>query len=240
MRYIRIDKKLFCNLSRIPVNYINNPLVITAKTIVKKKDIKFEDTALYYHYLKMKGKSNFLDGLYNAQSDSLKKISKYYPFLPWLHNSFKFSFRDKAFIGKNKKFYMNSFNKLKTLIFSIKANGYILEQNNFKRTSAINGFYLQYNNKKKFYVTRGNHRLAAHISLFPSKKIPIIFENCSFFKKKEKENNEIFLKSCSKYLNIFSSYPTIFQSDKVEDWPAVKNNLIDIKLALLIFKEYFF
>lgn len=239
MRYVSIDKKLFCNLSRIPVNYISNPLVVTAKTIVKKKDIKFEDTALYDHYLKMKVSSNFLDGIYNTQVNSYKKISKYYPFLPWLHNSFKFSFKDRAFIGKNKKFYINSFNKLKTLIFSIKANGYFLEKNNFERTSAINGFFLQHNNKKKFYVTRGNHRLAAHISLFPSKKIPIIFDNCNFFKKKEKENNEIFLNNCSNYQNILSNYPTVFKSNKVNDWPSVKNNLIDIKLALSIFKEYF-
>lgn len=242
MKFFKIKKNELCNISRLPSNIFDNPLYRTVQQILDKQNVSFDKTFLFKHYIRMKNKNLLnLGDLYNLKDKELVSINKSVPIFPWIHNSLKFPFKDNAFTSKNKKFYKESFQKLRRLVKSVKNNGYITNKNFFNRNTGIIGFYIKSSKIKKFYVIRGNHRAAVFSAMFPELNIPVIQENCDFLKKKEIINNEIY-KNYNKpsFLSIKKNknYPKIFDIKYSYTWPAVRYNIMSKSSAERIFNSY--
>ena len=237
-KYTLINKNYLCNLSRYPVSYTNNPLYKTAKQILKKKNLKFKDSFLFKHYKKIKKtKIINLATLYNKKSGNLNKIPISIPLLPWIHNSIKFSFTGDAFICTKINFYRKSFSKLKKIISSIQEKGFVFKKKNLNRDSGITGYFLKNKKKKKFFIIRGNHRVAAFIAIYPQKKIPVILEKFEYLKEKEKQKNQLY-EDYKKKKNLNKNFPFEFDVKHSLKWKVVLSNFIDKKSAELIFKSY--
>ena len=82
----------------------------------------------------------------------------------------------------NEEYQYLQFKKIFDLNRSIIKYGYLPER--FPtRQGGISGYFLTKGIKKFFYVVSGNHRVAVLSSLFPKKKIPVVFENIKNLKK---------------------------------------------------------
>jgi hypothetical protein len=91
----------------------------------------------------------------------------------------------------------------------------------------ITGYYLEYENMKKFYVVSGNHRVAALCHLFPERKIPAMFDRKEFLKTRDTENTDL-----------LERYDNLFSDKNVDNWPSVKSGFIKKETALSILKRY--
>ena len=167
-----------------------------------------------------------LGRLYNISDSVIVNLPSDTIFFPWTH--FRpvdhQKFNDVVIsIFSDLNYLKAHYNRIKKLVSSIKEHGY--NPDKFPtRQGGICGHFLMDGDKRKFYVTAGNHRAAVFSALYPDEKIPVIIEDRSCFKPRD-------LKNRGPILDIYSS-------DDVNNWPAVKNNFLNKKHALKMFRSY--
>jgi len=227
-----INIESVCNLSRIPVALIDNPLAKTCSQIIKDDSISYQETFLYKHY--MCQKDNSLSSFYNLDIENLKNFSCYDSFLPWYHVEPVTKFIDHAFLKQNDDYIKRQIEKTKILCDSIQSLGYVPEKfsSSDRKKGQITGYFLKYKNVKRFYVVSGNHRVSSCYAIFGKKnKIQVDNEKFKYMKSRDKEN-------CC-FLNL-PDYPKEFNVSNLLTWPSVKRGFLKPNEAEEIFKKYIF
>lgn len=218
---VKIDQ--VCNLSRIPTSVTKNPVYMTALQIIDNSDIKFADTELFDHYKKYNPKT--LYDMYGSV-DKLKEYSYDQSFLPWIHKSPVVQFPDVAFITRENDFISRQVQKIKDIIHSIQEQGYCPENFPDRKGGHITGYWLSYNDCKKFYVVSGNHRVSICFAISSSREIPFLFEESHHFKSRDLINRR---------KNILDIYDT----NDMSNWPSVTSGFLSENEAIEITKKYF-
>lgn len=215
-----------CNLAKIPVKMQENPFRMLALHFAKGED-DFDYAKELFMDSSLKEKcSQTLGYLYGVSDSSVSALPANTIFFPWIHfcpvDHQKFNDVTIS-IFSDLNYLKAHYNRIKKLVYSIKEYGYIPDK--FPtRQGGICGHFLMDGDKRKFYVTAGNHRAAVLSALYPDKKIPIIIEDKSTFKPRDLENRGPIL--------------DIYSSDDVNNWPAVKNNFLNKENALKMFRSY--
>ena len=233
---ISINKDDICNLSRIPVAMKNNPCYLTAaQSILLDDDFKCEETHLYRHYTTYKPQT--LYDMYGVV-EKLRNYSFDSAFLPWIHVSPVTEQRDIAFIKRDKSFIKDQCKMIRSLVLSIKKNGYspsVFSNKDIKhrdwphpidwrRGGQITGYFLCGENNKKFYVASGNHRAAVLSSILPNKGIPVIYEKKEFLKPRD------FIKR--------GDISPEYHLSLAHQWPSVKSGFLTEAEATRIAEVY--
>ena len=221
LKIIKISKEEICNLSRMPCAINDNPCYLTALQLLKSK-IALEDSALYKHH-----KSFNLKTLYDiyGSGEKLKQYSFKSIFLPWIHTEPVIGYEDVAFMQRDEGFVKDQIEKIKRLISSIKETGYKPEKFVDRKKGHITGYFLESENKKKFYVVSGNHRASVYSALFPKKRLPIIYEEKGFMKPRDRASRTAPILEKYSYKNI-------------NQWPAVTSGFVNKNVALKILERY--
>jgi len=225
-----INQNQICNLGRLPVPIDKNPMHRTCLEIIDEPGIDSKETALYDFYQKINFKS--LGDLYSlkAKNNILDQYQIDSIFLPWIHLSPVTNFSDPSFLKtQSTDAIENQINKLRSLISSIRQNGYTPEKYTDRKHGHITGYFLERADIKRFYVVSGNHRAAVLSSIAPGEAIKTIFEKISFMKSRDKENNGAI--SYGKMANVF-------RASQVNTWPSVRSGFLDEDTALQIFDRY--
>ena len=218
-----ISVKQICNLGRVPVSILHNPLYNACTQIVDDPKISVEKTELYNHYKAYNPKT--LYDIYGV-CDKLKEYSYCCIFLPWAHYCPVSEFRDHAFINRAKNFTKNEIKKIKLLISSIQESGYKPEKFLDRKGGHITGYFLKEGTNKKFYIVSGNHRASVLSALFPDKPIPVNIEKKEFMKKRDKVNRD------KKY------FKETYDVGQAEDWPSVVSGFLKKEEAIQIARKY--
>lgn len=215
------------NLGKIPVKIENNPFRLLAINIINGCD-NFNDAKELFanSYLNQKVRQT-LGILYDIPNSNIAHLPADTIFFPWIHqkpvNYKRFNESHFFSIFSNESCLKKHYNRIKKLVYSIKEYGYVPDK--FPtRQGGICGHFLAHGDNKKFFVSAGNHRVAVLSALYPDKKIPVIFEEKSFFKPRDLENRGPIL--------------DIYSSDNVNNWPSVKNNFLKKEDALKMFGLY--
>jgi len=236
---IAINK--ICNLSRIPMPIINNPLRMTVLEIMESPDICYKDTTIYRYF--NKNNPTTLSEFYHLDDGVLSGFPAKSIFLPWLHSKPVIEYSDECFFGYKENQYVKSkVDKLRRLSASIIDKGYQPEKYVDRKRGHITGYFLHLGNDEKFYVISGNHRVAVLAAISDNQKIPVIFELCEYLKSRDKLNNEIYKRYCTKKRFMFGNkhcYPTVFSNENIKAWPSVKSCFFTQDQALNVFKKYF-
>ena len=88
----------------------------------------------------------------------------------------------------------------------------------------ITGYFL-HNNKKKFYVVSGNHRVATLSALFPDMSIPVVYEEEKYLKPRDRKNR-------------IEPPRKIYSYKNIENWPSVVSGFINQSAAREIMEKY--
>jgi len=230
---IELEKSDICNLSKIPfANWDGNPCHVTAIQLLKNPNITLEETALYAWYKWIeKYKDSSLSDFYGLNIEPLREHKCTSIFFPWMHTKPVKRFSDFAFLfpvdeGQIKK----QIEKLKKLLTSFRLNGYDPERFIDKRGGHATGYFLEFQEQKKFYVVSGNHRVSTFFALWPDKKMPAQYEKYEFMKSRDLANNGAVK---DKIL------PTLFSDKQISEWPAVKSGYLSKEDAASILGRYF-
>jgi hypothetical protein len=241
---ININKEDICNLSRLPVKMEENPCHLTALQLwrwgsnptTRLKDcLSCEETLLFQHYMSYNPKS--LYDMYGVV-EKLKSYSVKTPFLPWIHSYPASSHSDIAFIYRDLPFIERQCKMIASLVSSFLKNGYRPEdfgrrENknedwpwpiDWRTKGHIAGYFLSSKDKKKFYVTAGNHRAAVFSALFSNQKIPVVYEKKEFMKPQYAAQKRVFLEE--------------YSLEEVNEWPSVKSGFLSGKEATMITEVY--
>ena len=218
-----------CNFSKIPTTIKNNFLFKISKIFKKESTEKkaWDLSAKIFKDINMN--INNLGEFYNIINEILLNYTADVIFLPWTH--FKPSkYKDINFkVFYNEEYQYLQFKKIFDLNRSIIKYGYLPER--FPtRQGGISGYFLTKGNKKVFYVVSGNHRVAVLSSLFPKKKIPVVFENIKNLKKRDIQDS---------ILEKSRVHPENFSYEGIANWPSVKSGFINKNCAKAIFLNYF-
>ena len=174
-------------------------------------DIEYKQTSLYSHYGEYSPKT--LYDIYGT-CNRLKKYPYHCLFLPWIHRKPVVAFRDDAFICSDKKAIKRQVKKIKTLITSIRENGYRPEKFLDRKGGNITGYFLKEGQNQKFYVVSGNHRTSVLLALEPKYKIPTVLEKEKFMKPRDRENRGLFR--------------TTYELEHADQWPSVLSGFIEV------------
>ena len=218
IKKIELEINSVCNLSRIPVNILNNPI----REAICSNDI-CETLTNYYENITYKN----LNDLYKTNIKKLNNLSHTTIFLPWYHKNPVMQFEDYAFITRiSKEKIKEKEIKINNILNSIKENGY--KPNKFidRKLGYITGYFLKSKENKKFYVVSGNHRVAILHSL-GFKKVPALIESTKFFKSRDKVEFG------------YKNMPEFIERKNVNNWPAVMSNFLKTNEALEIFDSFF-
>ena len=223
--------KEVCNLGRLPVSIVDNPLFQTCLEISKNKLINYESTTLFNHYNKEKLLT--LKDFYAISTPcALEKYSYKNAFLPGYHTKPVTKYKDVAFIKRDNYFGKKQFKKLKSLLESVNRKGYTPEKYSKidRKKGQITGYFLvdEEMEIKRFYVVSGNHRTAVVNFSNNNKGCPAIFERAEFMKLRDKEN-------CGFAEGV---YPNYFSLNNIESWPSVRSKFISSDVAKQIFRRY--
>ena len=218
-----------CNFSKIPITIKDNFLFKISEICKKERNEKkaWDLSAKIFKDINMN--INNLAELYNTNSKILSNYKADIIFLPWTH--FKPSkYKDINFkVFYNQEYQYLQFKKIFDLNWSMIKYGYLPEK--FPtRQGGISGYFLIKDNKKVFYVVSGNHRVAVLSSLFPKKKIPVVFENIKTLKKRDVDDT---------ILEKSRVHPEYFSYEGIANWPSVKSGFINENCAKVIFLNYF-
>ena len=150
---IQLDKLVFDN--SINLSDPINPLVLTAKEIIKNANINLEDTSIYKFYTLFKPQ-NFKEVFFISSKDSffrLNRLGQFELFYPW-HHKYPQRFLVPGMFGpKNTLVPKLRFIRLKNLVYLIQKYGY-----NPSNYDHICGYKLSYQNDYRFVITAGSHR----------------------------------------------------------------------------------
>jgi hypothetical protein len=221
-----IELKDICNLSKLPLPISKNPFKDIASSYLNGEDgFEIAKELFWDSVLKTKF-SKTLGDFYNIESSAISNLPSDTLFFPWIHHTpvnRNNSHEIFMSIFHNQNYLKFHCERIKPLIPSIQKYGYNPEK--FPtRQGGISGYFLEGLNKKKFYVTAGNHRVAALAALFPEYKIPIVIENKSHFKPRDLENRGALMST--------------YSYKDIDSWPAVKNNFLKKDHALKILQSY--
>lgn len=217
IKKIELDLSSICNLSRIPINILNNPIREAACS-----NNVFQTLTNYYENIAYKN----LNDLYKTNISKLNNLSHTTIFLPWYHKKPVLDFKDHAFITKmNKENIRKKEIKIINILNSIKENDYVPEKFVDRKLGYVTGYFLKNKENKKFYVVSGNHRVAILHSL-GYKKIPVIIESTNFFKSRDKVEFG------------YENMPEFILRSSVNHWPSVLSNFLTEKEALEIFDSF--
>lgn len=150
---IQLDKLVFDN--SINLSDPINPLVLTAKEIIKNANIKLEDTSIYKFYT-LFNPQNFKEVFFISSKDSffrLNKLGQFELFYPW-HHKYPQRFLVPGMFGpKNILVPKLRFIRLKNLVYLIKKYEY-----NPNNHDHICGYKLSHQSDYRFVITAGTHR----------------------------------------------------------------------------------
>jgi len=143
----------------------------------------------YFNYKKL----NCVNHLYDTKIKKLDKFCVNVFFLPWYHKEPVTTFTDDAFVSKMSEEKIKQLAlKLRDLLASMKEHDYDPKKFKDRKLGHVTGYFLKHGSpedKLRFYVVSGNHRVAAYKSLFPERNsIPIIFEDFRFMKPRDRQN----------------------------------------------------
>ena len=191
------------------------PLLKTAIEIYKNPEINVEESFLYDFYEKFQPK-NFGE-LYKLNSEnSLKKISSYIDFKPWIHDFPNYKEKTKGIFGPIDRIEIkHRILRIKNLFANIEQYGFISNE-----TDIIKGYLLLINNDYKFLITSGHHRIA-------------VLKTINMFNKKK--FNNILVKFDSK-----KSTKKIINIKNIQKWPALASSFCSENDALDFFKKFCF
>lgn len=214
---VKINLKDICNLSRIPTSIKDNPVSKAASS-----ENIYDYLEEYYKNISYKN----LNDLYRTNIKKLNRLSHTTHFLPWYHKKPVQSFEDGAFITKLPESSIRKKElKIQQLIKSIKEKGYRPEKFIDRKMGHVTGYFLRNKIAEKFYVVSGNHRVAVLHSL-GYEKIPVLIENKSFFKERDKVEFG------------YDEMPVYIDRSRVDYWPSVQSNFLNKKEALEIFDSF--
>lgn len=237
--YISPDQ--VANLGRVPFTRDENPYVLTCKQINENRDIEFRQSHIFDYYKSNKQPKSLAD-LYGIKCDKLSQFESTAIFLPWLHTAPVPNQTDTTFFGnRSDSDIKDVFIKLKDLLISIEKHEYDPKKFQDRKMGNITGYFLEHNNSKKFYVVSGNHRTSVLSSISNEKDIPVVIEQCEFFKAKDMVNNIAYRDHCTLHRLLKlkkKGFPDTFSSENVLMWPAVKSRFISEESALKIFLKY--
>lgn len=217
-----------CNYN---VNITNNYNYLEmTKELINKKTKNWKDTK-WYNYYKNSSPKN-LNFIFNTNIKALENISAGRFFLPWVNDYPQSLDRINSclFGEKNDEFIHKQILKTKNLIISIKKNDYVPTKFLDRCGGYIVVQQLNYNNKNKYYVIAGNHRINVLQSLGYQNIEVLLIEN-NLLKDKDKINNKIHDEN--------KDYPCIINYKNAKNWPAVKSGYLTLKEAQQIFLNYF-
>ena len=226
---------MICNMSRRPTNLNDNPLKLSCDLILQdnmKIDLATSYLDNYFNYKKL----NCVNHLYDTKIKKLDKFCVNVFFLPWYHKEPVTTFTDDAFVSKMSEEKIKQLAlKLRDLLASMKEHDYDPKKFKDRKLGHVTGYFLKHGSpedKLRFYVVSGNHRVAAYKSLFPERNsIPIIFEDFRFMKPRDRQN-------CG-FLAL-EEYPNIFSSSNIENWPSVRSGFLSKDEALSILFKYIY
>jgi len=231
-----------CNLGRVPISRGINPFVQSVRQIIENCDIHYTQTYAYSFFKKAVPVNN-LSEFYGFDDSTLKKIPSNQIFLPWIHNKPVSEYTDDDFFGsKDDQYLRDLIEKLKKLTLSIQESGYRPNLYPDRKEGHITGYFLQSEEKEKFYVVSGNHRVSVLSGIDECYKIPVIHERCAFLKERDKANNTVYKRHCTwrRWLRAENSatYPKLFTSNDIGNWPSVKEGFLTKVQAMKIFDVY--
>jgi hypothetical protein len=231
-----------CNLGRLPIpSSSDNPLRKTVKQILKDKNIKFQNTAIYHHYTKEIFNPETLADFYKLESPQLANYKSSSIFLPWIHTYPVEKFVNSDFYGtRDNQKIIEVVSKLKKITSSIQETGYNPEKFTDRKEGFMTGYWLLGEGIRKFYIISGNHRSAVLGAIDPDKDILVRYEKCGYCKKRDIENNYVFNKNCLKFFMKQKNkiFINIINKSNVDQWPSVKNRFLNKEIAIEIFNRY--
>ena len=194
----------------------NHPFVKTLKQYDEKHSIKYEDTYLKKYYDQFQPSTTLevfgLDNTSKKQYSNSKGLYEYT--LPW-------DFNTKKNINNTRLMYSGpmdikrgnyELNRLIKVHNSIKKMGYNPQKtSNLYNSNNIQGYFLRKENEYKFIVLHGKHRVSS-LAVQGIKYIPVTFE---------------------------LGKPRVVNISDVDEWPQVKNKMINREEAILIFNKFF-
>ncbi len=219
----RIFEHEVCNLSRIPMPIVKNPIYKTCLQIQKDSSIAMRDTALYKHYLDYNPKTLF--DMYGVV-DKLTSFSNNVAFLPWIHTAPVTQFTDVAFMDREALFISEQVEKIRRLINSIRLLGYTPRDFPDRKGGNITGYWLKRGKERRFYVVSGNHRVSVCFSLDKNKSYPFAYEVVDHLKPRDLANRR---------KDILQTYDL----KDVDQWPSVNSGFLTKKEAIAITNIYF-
>lgn len=221
---IMIEPNDLINLGRVPVSASKNPLFETCKLIIENNPSTLEAEEFLISYYEKLAYTD-LNSLFNTNISTLEKKSFHDYFLPWIHKKPSRS-RDVAFTQKiEEKEVIKKVRKLKEIMISVQAKGYVPEDHTNRRYGHISGYFLETRKNKGFYVVAGNHRFSA-LSALGFEKIPVIYESVDYFKPRDRD-----CFGWKEMLNFFSY-------KDIEKWPSVKSGFLKPEEAEVILNSY--
>ena len=225
MKKININLQDICNYE---INIFNSNYTKMTQELIDF-DIENWKQSLWYKYYTTYCPKN-LNDIYKTNIDTLKKLSPQTIFEPWTHDypipTYKFK-RLGMFGPKNKNYIYQQIKKTKSLITSIQKNGFI-ESNEINNNIVVE--ILKFNDKIKYLVTSGNHRINV-LKALGFKNVNVCLKQNAHLKSKNLINNKIYDKN--------KPYRTIINYNSADNWPAVKSNYMSKKNAQDMFKAYF-
>ena len=225
MKKININLQDICNYE---INIYNSNYTKMTQELINF-DIENWKQSLWYKYYTTYCPKN-LNDIYKTNIDTLKNLSPQTIFEPWTHDypipTYKFK-RLGMFGPKNKNYIYQQIKKTKSLITSIQKNGFI-ESNEINNNIVVE--ILKFNDKIKYLVTSGNHRINV-LKALGFKNVNVCLKQNAHLKSKNLINNKIYDKN--------KPYRTIINYNSVDNWPAVKSNYMSKKNAQDMFKTYF-
>ena len=225
MKKININLQDICNYE---INIYNSNYTKMTQELINF-DIENWKQSLWYKYYTTYCPKN-LNDIYKTNIDTLKNLSPQTIFEPWTHDypipTYKFK-RLGMFGPKNKNYIYQQIKKTKSLITSIQKNGFI-ESNEINNNIVVE--ILKFNDKIKYLVTSGNHRINV-LKALGFKNVNVCLKQNAHLKSKNLINNKIYDKN--------KPYRTIINYNSVDNWPAVKSNYMSKKNAQDMFKAYF-
>lgn len=214
------------NQQRFPISKFGWPLKEACDVILNgEQGWKANAINIINQHTYIRKKMKSLGDLYNL--DELKKWDINSIFVPW--------FSQKPLL--NKIYYDNDYSTNKTdeiikklceLISSIEKRGFI---ENIELNKNIIVYPIDID-KNCFYVRAGNHRAAVLAAL--KETIPCYLDNVNFLKLRDKK---LIYKYFWKF-KLYSKYKNYPYLNSVDNWPAVKSNMISLENAISIKNLY--
>lgn len=230
---VEISKEDVCNLSRIPLGLTNNPILHEAWHI--HEGLSSGSRGLSLDEFRRQFSPKTLADLFCTGPNirTLQLVPANRIFLPWIHtHPVEVSdLRDTAFFCMSDHDINQKEEKIRALVHSFVHNGYSPKDHCDRRGGYPTGYWLigRDCHPRRFYVVSGNHRVATYFSLFPKKKMRVLYENKKFMKPRD-------LYNCG-FVDQ-DNHPTEFYLDDVSNWPSVQSGFLTDEEAIHITNRF--